>query len=96
MKHIQLATYPEGEPQHVTNLKGIIENPGEKGFVMSEMHPRLKILAALEACEKNDFLLKLEDAEFALLKQYYDATMWGTVHENLVALDEAMNNPQDA
>ncbi len=65
-------------------LKIAVNDPPERGALVTEMRSRLKILKAIEKSENNT--LMLEDADFVVLKKAYDSYGWAVLHNDIVDL----------
>lgn len=93
MKTLKLAKTSVGtDEQPVTYrelIKAVVEARNEKGISFVQMAKRLRIIEALE--KSNDELV-LEDADFELLKELTNEMKWGVVHKDIVKFCEEVTN----
>lgn len=68
-------------------IKAICEFRGERGLSIEDIRNRLRII---EACGNGE--IKLEDADFANLKNYAGKMQWAIIHKDIVEFDDYLKN----
>lgn len=109
MKRIQLRSipdnrFPPGTPEFAANLlswaeaiRQVIRKPldQQKGADIDEMRRGIRVLDAVDAAEKNNGLLELEDADWEELKKKTDAMQWAFVDKRIIEFVDDVTNASD-
>lgn len=81
MKTIVLKQHEQERLSTRELIRSSLNNPPEKGFTVTEMAGRLKILNKLNQASGT---LSLEDADFATLKACADQVHWALMDQSIV------------
>jgi len=70
------------------------KQPTEKGFDVSEMRKRMRVVDVLEkAIEKKEKTINLEDADYDELKKCVDSMRWAIVDKGILEFCDLIEDP---
>ena len=80
-KRTEVSDGQDNKATYADFVKACANNQIQQGFSVQDIRDRLRIV---EAVEKADGEIKLEDADFENLKQYVQNMRWAIVHPDIL------------